>query len=496
MGEKGIAGTRLSKLGRYEVLSELGKGAMGIVYLAKDPVIGRMVAIKTIRASSMGDDDSESREFRERFIREAQTAGILSHPQHRDDPRHRRGPGHPDLVHRDGVHRGKEPQVAAERARGLLLRPDRRDDRAGRRGDRLRPPQGNHPSRHQAGEHHHHDRREGEDHRLRDREGRLLEPDDDRPVSRHAQLHVSGAGLRRAGGRPKRHLLAGRRSLRAADAPQAVRRREPDGDLVQDRPRGLHAAGRARERGADGVQSDRREGDGERPVESLPAREGLRARAPPAARAPRGAASAAGSRHDRFPGGIPADPEAREHGSARRRGAGAPGRRRSECAAAADHRSAAAAARRSHSESEGDAAGRARGRCGRCNDRLLHGRLARRGSRSARHAGIGNSSDLALSRYDADHADARRPRSDARGRGGRRGSRRHVCVRRRGRRPPLLPPPNRPGAPPAGRRRKRPAGRRFLFLRKSASPRSTRARGRSRPSGASGARSSPSSRRV
>ncbi|MEO8192054.1 MAG: protein kinase [Acidobacteriota bacterium] len=81
MGDKGVAGARLLKLGRYEVMSELGKGAMGIVYLAKDPVIGRMVAIKTIRASSMaGDDDSESREFRERFVREAQTAGILSHP--------------------------------------------------------------------------------------------------------------------------------------------------------------------------------------------------------------------------------------------------------------------------------------------------------------------------------------------------------------------------------------------------------------------------------
>jgi serine/threonine-protein kinase len=53
---------------------------MGVVYLARDPVIGRMVAVKTIRASTMGDDDSESREFRERFIREAQTAGILSHP--------------------------------------------------------------------------------------------------------------------------------------------------------------------------------------------------------------------------------------------------------------------------------------------------------------------------------------------------------------------------------------------------------------------------------
>jgi len=53
---------------------------MGVVYLAKDPVIGRLVAIKTIRTSQTGDDDSESREFRERFVREAQTAGILSHP--------------------------------------------------------------------------------------------------------------------------------------------------------------------------------------------------------------------------------------------------------------------------------------------------------------------------------------------------------------------------------------------------------------------------------
>ena len=70
----------MTKLGRYEVLNELGKGAMGVVYLAKDPVIGRLVAVKTIRTSQTGDDDSESREFRERFVREAQTAGILSHP--------------------------------------------------------------------------------------------------------------------------------------------------------------------------------------------------------------------------------------------------------------------------------------------------------------------------------------------------------------------------------------------------------------------------------
>jgi serine/threonine protein kinase len=67
------------KLGRYEVVRELGKGAMGIVYLAKDPLIGRLVALKTIRASAHADDD-ETREFQQRFMREAQAAGILNHP--------------------------------------------------------------------------------------------------------------------------------------------------------------------------------------------------------------------------------------------------------------------------------------------------------------------------------------------------------------------------------------------------------------------------------
>ncbi|HEX6177021.1 MAG TPA: serine/threonine-protein kinase, partial [Thermoanaerobaculia bacterium] len=67
------------KLGRYEVVRELGKGAMGIVYLAKDPVIGRLVALKTIRPASNFDDD-EVKEFQQRFIREAQAAGILNHP--------------------------------------------------------------------------------------------------------------------------------------------------------------------------------------------------------------------------------------------------------------------------------------------------------------------------------------------------------------------------------------------------------------------------------
>ena len=51
---------------------------MGVVYLGRDPVIGRRVALKTIRG--LGEDDSEQREFSERFLREAQAAGTLSHP--------------------------------------------------------------------------------------------------------------------------------------------------------------------------------------------------------------------------------------------------------------------------------------------------------------------------------------------------------------------------------------------------------------------------------
>lgn len=67
------------KFGRYEVIRELGKGAMGVVYLAKDPLIGRLVALKTIRPAASTDDD-EANEFQQRFMREAQAAGILSHP--------------------------------------------------------------------------------------------------------------------------------------------------------------------------------------------------------------------------------------------------------------------------------------------------------------------------------------------------------------------------------------------------------------------------------
>ena len=67
----------LPQLGRYKVLAELGRGAMGVVYRAEDPLLNRMVAIKTIILSS---DPEERAEYEARFHQEARAAGGLSHP--------------------------------------------------------------------------------------------------------------------------------------------------------------------------------------------------------------------------------------------------------------------------------------------------------------------------------------------------------------------------------------------------------------------------------
>ncbi|TDI30832.1 MAG: serine/threonine protein kinase [Acidobacteria bacterium] len=69
----------MQQIGRYEVEAELGRGAMGVVYLARDPRVKRRVAIKTYVLPA-GLTPARAREFRERFLREAQTAGALDHP--------------------------------------------------------------------------------------------------------------------------------------------------------------------------------------------------------------------------------------------------------------------------------------------------------------------------------------------------------------------------------------------------------------------------------
>jgi TonB family protein len=65
----------LKRIGKYEIIRELGRGAMGVVFQARDPLIGRLVALKTITTVV-----AENPDLRERFYREAQAAGGLQHP--------------------------------------------------------------------------------------------------------------------------------------------------------------------------------------------------------------------------------------------------------------------------------------------------------------------------------------------------------------------------------------------------------------------------------
>lgn len=68
----------ISHLGRYEIIEELGRGAMGIVYKAHDPLIERLVAIKSINLHDLGEKQRE--EYEARFYQEAKAAGRLNHP--------------------------------------------------------------------------------------------------------------------------------------------------------------------------------------------------------------------------------------------------------------------------------------------------------------------------------------------------------------------------------------------------------------------------------
>lgn len=90
------------RFGRYQVLAEVGRGAMGVVYKAQDPRIGRLVAIKTVAGAATAGG-----EFLARFTREAQAAGRLSHP-------------HIVTVY-DAGEEGNEPFIAMEFVEGETL---------------------------------------------------------------------------------------------------------------------------------------------------------------------------------------------------------------------------------------------------------------------------------------------------------------------------------------------------------------------------------------
>src|SRR5262249_44169870 len=72
-----MSGAPLTQLGRYRILAELGRGNMGVVYRAEDPLLDRTVAVKTI---VMMTDPEGRAEYEARFYQEAKAAGGLNHP--------------------------------------------------------------------------------------------------------------------------------------------------------------------------------------------------------------------------------------------------------------------------------------------------------------------------------------------------------------------------------------------------------------------------------
>ncbi len=76
--ERGDMAFALTKTGRYQIVGELGRGSMGVVYQGYDPIIGRTVAIKTMLPEGLSPE--EFQQYRDRFQREAMAAGVLAHP--------------------------------------------------------------------------------------------------------------------------------------------------------------------------------------------------------------------------------------------------------------------------------------------------------------------------------------------------------------------------------------------------------------------------------
>jgi serine/threonine-protein kinase len=137
-------------LGRYQVEKELGKGAMGVVYLGKDPKIGRIVAIKTMALSQEFEAD-ELEEVKRRFFRKLRRpAGSTIPTSRRSATRRRARPG----LHRHGVPQGQGPGAADQTRQPAAFAENAVRGGARRRGPGLRASAERGSSRYQAGQHH------------------------------------------------------------------------------------------------------------------------------------------------------------------------------------------------------------------------------------------------------------------------------------------------------------------------------------------------------
>ena len=152
-----------TRIGPYEIVGWLGAGGMGEVYRARDPRLGREVAIKLI-PETFATDASRL----QRFEQEARAAGQLNHPEHPDRLRCRHArrarPTSSPSCSRGSRSAAGCTRAALPRAQGDRLRtPDRR-------GTRRRARQGHRPPRPEAGQPLHHERRTRQDPRLRHRQ--------------------------------------------------------------------------------------------------------------------------------------------------------------------------------------------------------------------------------------------------------------------------------------------------------------------------------------
>ncbi len=198
----------LDRLGKYEIRSVLGKGAMGVVYLAFDPFIERPVAIKTIRTDSL--DPELAVQFMARFKNEARAAGRLTHANIVGVYEYGEEGGIAyivmEYVEGTGLREYLNRRTSFDFAQLVALMTQLLECAGVRASLRRRPP------RHQAVEPDRHTNRAPQGRRLRRRPGRHVEPDSRRHGDRHAVLHVTGAVHGQRGRRALRRLQRRRRA--------------------------------------------------------------------------------------------------------------------------------------------------------------------------------------------------------------------------------------------------------------------------------------------
>ncbi len=202
--------SRDKQFGRYEVVGELGRGAMGVVYKARDPQIDRLVALKTVPLR--GQEPEAETEFRMRFLNEAQAAGRLHHPgivaifDVGENPENQ----DPYIVLEYVAGESLNRILAREKKLPLATALQFAEEIAEALG--LCPRAGRDSSRHQARKHSYYRGRPRQDCRLRHREAESGPLHPARAGSGNSSLHGAGTTERRRRGRALGSVLAGRDS--------------------------------------------------------------------------------------------------------------------------------------------------------------------------------------------------------------------------------------------------------------------------------------------